>query len=200
MDLYRGKEKKTGDWIIGAAVFIGEKAHILGSENLFPERPAYHSMAVGAGLEDECITDRYDAAAYGWTEALDRYEENFPIWIEVIPETVTKCTDRHDITENVLFEGDLVRDKKGIVLEICYGRYFIQSAKGKVSDNTGFFTIKADETVPQKGFVADNVCPLGTTEEEVFLVGNVFDNPELIQSAGRDTGQDADQPTLRPAT
>ena len=37
MDLYRGKAKMTSDWIVGAAVVIGEKAHILGSESIFPE-------------------------------------------------------------------------------------------------------------------------------------------------------------------
>lgn len=175
MDLSRGKSVKTGDWIIGAAVCIGDKAHILGSENLFPERPAYHGMAIGAGLEDADITDRYEAAAYGWTEALDRYEENFPEWIEVIPETVTRCTDRHDIPGNVLFEGDLIQNKEGIIFEICYGRYFIKPPKCVISDNTGFFVVTEDESEINVG----NVRTLGTPETDVYLVGNIFDNPEL---------------------
>ena len=89
MYLYRGKAKTTGDWIVGAAVVIGEKAHILGSESLFPERPAYHRMAMGCGIEDRNLQENgYEAAEYGWEEALERYEENFPKWIEVEPETV----------------------------------------------------------------------------------------------------------------
>ena len=185
MELYRGKSVGTGDWIIGAAVCIGDKAHILGSESLFPERPAYHGMAIGAGLEDSCITDRYEAAAYGWTKALDRYEENFPVWIEVIPETVTRCFGMPDMSNNVLFEGDIIKNSKGRIFEICYGKYFAHC-----DVNVGFFLVA-------QGY---EPIPIGETEKYAYLVGNIFDNPELRQDAGQSAGQWADQPTLRPAT
>lgn len=198
MDLYRGKAKRTGDWIIGAAVCIGDKAHILGSENLFPERPAYHGMSVGAGLEDACITDRYEAAAYGWTEALERYEENFPEWIEVEPETVTRCCDKHDIPGNVLFEGDVFRNPDNLLFEVCYGKYQAYCPADKCyMENVGFFAISKDV---KEIYGIDAPMPLGSTEEYAYLVGNVFDNPELRQDAGQNAGQWADQPTLRPAT
>ena len=38
--------------------------------------------------------------------------------------------------------------------------------------------------------------PLGMTEEYAFLVGNIFDKPELRQAAGQEAGQDAAQPLL----
>ena len=200
MDLYRGKAKTTGDWIVGAAVVIGEKAHILGSESLFPERPAYHGMAIGCGLEDACITDRYEAAAYGWTEALDKYEENFPRWIELEPETVTRCTNRHDILGNVLFEGDVFRDQEGVLFEICYGRYLTNQRGNCFLDNVGFFLVTRDKRRFRGKYISENVCPLGTTEQEAYLVGNIFDNPELCQSVGEDSGEEADQLALMPAT
>lgn len=198
MDIYRGKSVKTGDWIIGAAMCIGDKAHILGSENLFPERPAYHGMTIGAGLEDADITDRYEAAAYGWTEALDRYEKKFPEWIEVIPETVTRCTDKHDIPGNVLFEGDVYRNPDNLVFEICYGKYQAYCPADKCyMENVGFFAI-SDDT--KELYNVEAPMPLGSTEDYAYLLGNIFDNPELRQGAGQDAGQDADQPTLRSAT
>lgn len=198
MDLYRGKLVGTGDWIIGAAVCIGDKAHILGSENLFPERPAYHGMSVGARLEDACITDRYEAAAYGWTEALERYEENFPEWIEVEPETVTRCCDKHDIPGNVLFEGDVFRNPDNLLFEICYGKYMAFCPGDKEwMENVGFFAVSMEAS---NLYGVKEPMPLGMTEEYAFLVGNIFDNPELRQDAGQGAGQWADQPTLRPAT
>ena len=198
MELYRGKSVKTGDWIIGAAVCIGDKAHILGSESLFPERPAYHGMAIGAGLEDSCITDRYEAAAYGWTEALDRYEENFPEWIEVVPETVTRCTDKHDILGNVLFEGDVYRNPDNLLFEVCYGKYQAYCPADKCyMENVGFFAISKDT---KEIYGIDAPMPLGSTEDYAYLVGNIFDSPELRQDAVQSAGQWADQPTLRPAT
>lgn len=198
MDLYRGKIKENGDWIIGAAICIGDKAHILGSENLFPERPAYRGMMIGAGLEDQEITDRYEAAAYGWTEALDRYEENFPTWIEVQPDTVTRCTGKHDAAGNVLFEGDVYRNHDNLLFEICYGRYMMYCPADKeIMENVGFFVVSHDV----KEFYGVNApMPLGDTEDYAFLVGNIFDNPELLQTAGEDAGQYADTETLAPAT
>ncbi len=198
MDLCRGKSKETGAWIIGGAMCIGDKAYILGSESLFPERPAYHSMAIGAGLEDECITDRYDAAAYGWTEALDRYEENFPVWIEVNPETVTRCCDKRDRIGNVLFEGDVYRNKEFLKFEICYGKYQAYCPADKdYMENVGFFAVSDDV---KELYNMEAPMPLGYTEDYAILLGNIFDNPELRQGAGQDAGQDADQPTLMPAT
>lgn len=205
MDLSRGKALSTGDWIIGAAVCIGNKAYILGSESLFPERPAYHSMAIGAGLEDACITDRYEAAAYGWTEALDRYEEKFSIWIEVIPETVTRCCDKRDRMGNVLFEGDVYRNKDFLKFEICYGKYQAYLPEDKnYTENVGFFVVSDDIRriggSRKEVYNTEVPMPLGYTEDYAILLGNIFDNPKLRQGAGYDAGQDADQPTLRPAT
>ncbi|GFI48996.1 hypothetical protein IMSAGC020_00192 [Lachnospiraceae bacterium] len=198
MDLYRGKTKMTGDWIIGAVVCIGDKAYILCSETLFPERPAYHSMAVGAGLEDAGITDRYEAAAYGWTEALERYEENFPIWMEVIPETVTRCTGKHDMVTNVLFEGDVYQNPDNLLFEICYGKYMaFCPADKEMMENVGFFAVSRD-TAELYGI--DTHMPLGMTEDYAILVGNIFDNPELMQEAGQEAGKEASQQLLMPAT
>lgn len=36
---------------------------------------AYPTEGIGCGLEDEEITDRYEAAAYGWNEAIERVLE-----------------------------------------------------------------------------------------------------------------------------
>lgn len=37
--------------------------------------PDYNDQAMGCGLEDKGITDRYEAMRYGWDEAIDRYGE-----------------------------------------------------------------------------------------------------------------------------
>ena len=46
--------------------------------------PDYHTQGMGCGLEDRCITDRYDAMQYGWDEAIDRvYSEHVSGALEV---------------------------------------------------------------------------------------------------------------------
>lgn len=202
MDLYRGKAKMTGDWIIGAAVCIGEKAYILGTESLFPERPAYYRMAMGCGIEDRGLqNDGYQAAEYGWEEALERYEENFPKWIELEPKTVTRCCDRHDVRGNVLFEGDIFKNPAGTLYEICYGRYYVFDPQEQAYfESVGFFKVSQDKNRPKGKYGFKDINALGTPESYAYLVGNIFDNPELRQLHVKEERQDAAQPLLTPAT
>lgn len=199
MDLYRGKAKMSGEWVIGAAICIGEKAYILGSESLFPERPAYHRMAMGCGIEDRGLQQYgYEAAEYGWGEALERYEENLPKWIELEPETLTRCCDKHDVPGNVLFEGDVYRNPDNLLFEICYGKYMAYCPADKCQmENVGFFAVSLDV---KNFYGVGDPMPLGETEEYAYLVGNIFDNPNLVQHAGKDGSQEASQPLLMPAT
>lgn len=199
MDLYRGKAKLTGEWIIGAVVCIGEKAYILGSENLFPERPAYNRMDMGFGMGYSAkVRDRHTAAEYGWVKALEKYEENFPKWIEVKPETVTRCCEKCDSVGNVLFEGDVIQNSQDFLFEICYGKYQMYCpADGEYMENVGFFAVSIDV---QNIRGVNEPMPLGPTEEYGCLAGNIFDNPTLIQHADQEAGEDAAQPLLKPAT
>ncbi|QDP55338.1 MAG: hypothetical protein Tp176DCM1853251_22 [Prokaryotic dsDNA virus sp.] len=34
--------------------------------------PEYHFQGMGCGLEDRCITDRYEAMRFGWEQAMER--------------------------------------------------------------------------------------------------------------------------------
>lgn len=42
----------------------------------FDGYPEYNTTAMGCGLEDRGITDRYDAMYYGWSEAIERVAES----------------------------------------------------------------------------------------------------------------------------
>lgn len=44
---------------------------------VFEEYP-YHAEAMGCGLEDRGITNRYEAMAYGWERAMERAAESIP--------------------------------------------------------------------------------------------------------------------------
>ena len=49
-----------------------------GVEPVDIEWPEYNHEAMGCGLEDKNITDRYDAMQYGWNEAIDRVSACLP--------------------------------------------------------------------------------------------------------------------------
>lgn len=174
MDLRRGKLKNTGEWIIGSVICIEEKAFVLTTPYLEPERPAYNGIAMGCGLEDRGLTENsYLAMEYGWEEALERYEDNFPIWEELVPETVTRCCQKCDVLGNVLFEGDVYANPDGVLFEICYGRYSAYCAEcNSWMENVGFFVV-SDEAA--KLYMVNKAMPLGKTEDYAYLVGNIFD-------------------------
>ena len=47
--------------------------------------PDYHAEAMGCGLEDRNITDRYEAMQYGWDEAIERIAERLPEAFYITP-------------------------------------------------------------------------------------------------------------------
>ena len=198
MELYRGKMKRTGDWFVGAVVCINDKAYGLVSERLFPERPAYSRMAIGYGLRDKGITnDGAKGAEFGWEQALQRYEAGFPQWEELEPETVTRCTGKHDIAGNVLFEGDVIKNPENLVMEICYGEYEAFCPADRLFENNiGFFVISKDV---EECLGVCEPMPLGPTEDYACLIGNIFDTPMLKQTEER-VAEFGDQDTLMPAT
>ena len=44
----------------------------------FDDWPEYNEFAEGCGLEDRCITDRYEAMRHGWQSCEDRTHEQGP--------------------------------------------------------------------------------------------------------------------------
>ena len=49
-----------------------------GQEVVTIEAPDYHDQAMGCGLEDRGITDRYEAMRHGWDCAVERMLEQVP--------------------------------------------------------------------------------------------------------------------------
>jgi len=59
-----------------------ELARPLGVEvTQFDDWPDFNEQAMGCGLEDKNITDRYEAMRYGWDEAMERVGERFEQFI-----------------------------------------------------------------------------------------------------------------------
>jgi len=71
--------KLTEDLPAGTKLYIKPQlAPQVVCEPLTIEAPNYNSEAMGCGLEDRNITNRYEAMLYGWECALDRVFEQIP--------------------------------------------------------------------------------------------------------------------------
>lgn len=116
------------------------------------------------------------------------YSPDFPITIfgqdeygrhgiEVDPVTVGQCAGKHDISGKEVFEGDIIESHQGsqilaIVMVIRYGTYEAYCpADGCYMDNVGFY-------VEAVGYPQ---MPLGPLEDYAKVIGNIFDNPDLMK-------------------
>ena len=65
-------------WAEENAVSAQPKAERVEPAAFEMEWPDYNAQAMGCGLEDRNITDRYEAMQYGWDQAIDRVAECLP--------------------------------------------------------------------------------------------------------------------------
>lgn len=113
---------------------------IIDSVTNLDNEPQYHAEGMGCGLEDRCITDRYDACRYGWDEAMER------IYGDVMPcaeELDFSATDRFvagikaDGVEDFIGrlqqcvdEGDFVGDEVAVIVgAIDCGKEFCEQLR-----------------------------------------------------------------------
>lgn len=163
---FRGKPVGGEDFVYGSLVQAADGVFIVeeGTDVTFTE-PDFHKSAMGCGLEDKGITDRYEAMEHGFQEGVERCERNHPDFVEVDPETVGQFTGLmdHSDPKKEIYEGDICRAQDTV---------FQISWNSKESYREVGFTI-------EKGLLIMPVFPADSVHWEV--IGNIYDNPELIQ-------------------
>lgn len=103
-------------------------------------------------------------------------QEEYPI----ILETVGQYTGLTDKNGKKIFEGDIVRCSSGIYGEVKFGLY---PAAFSFSDkNQGFYVEFPEDSLYRK--------ELGYWRNAVVVVGNIYDNPELLEDKENKHGED----------
>lgn len=155
--IFRGKRKDTKTWVYGSLITTPDGPYILEQgESVEYVEPEYHSSGMGCGLEDRNITDRYEAMAHGFECAAEKAAVNYPQFIPVIPETVGQFTNRIDHQGGKIFEGDAI--KHGESIRIIEWRW------------TNYCAVRTSKTET----ILLSFC------ENPIVIGNVFDNPGLV--------------------
>lgn len=94
-------------------------------------------------------------------------------WIEVIPETVSQFVYFTDKNGKNIFEGDIVKDEYGRILEVVFREHL-----GKFS----FMLVKTTGEKWTNNFAYAEIFEwfLSTTIYPE-VIGNIYDNPELLE-------------------
>lgn len=91
-------------------------------------------------------------------------------------DTICQYTGLTDKNGKKIFEGDVVKDSTGVCGEVKFGLY---AAGFSIPDtNQGFYI-----EFPEKSLYREE---LGYWRNKIVVVGNVFDNPELLEKAEGD--------------
>lgn len=102
---------------------------------------------------------------------------HLPAW-EIFPGTpeqrafeVMRSTEKTDASGMEVFEGDIIENPDGFQMEIRYGLYDAYCPADRCNmDSVGFYAVA-------KGY---QEMPIGPLEEYAVVVGNIYDNPELM--------------------
>ena len=100
-------------------------------------------------------------------------EEKCDLAHYVRKDTVGQYIGLKDKNGNKIFEGDIVRDDYGIY-QILFDRYGWDSGAGL----TGFIGIHSWEKPDIEGWYEANRC---IDDNELEIIGNIYDNPELLE-------------------
>lgn len=86
-------------------------------------------------------------------------------------DTICQYSGRTDKNKKKIFEGDVVKDSAGVCGVVKFGLY---AAGFSIPDtNQGFYIEFPEESLYRKD--------LGYWENKVIVIGNIYDNPELLE-------------------
>ena len=84
-------------------------------------------------------------------------------WVYVNTETVGQFTELFDANQKEIYEGDIIRLVTG------YER-----------NHDGTFVEKAKEITVEYDLASFNICSFALVTDNIEVIGNIHDNPELI--------------------
>ena len=116
-----------------------------------------------------------------WGKLHLQYQENENLVIEIDPSTLGECTCVCDKNDAFIFEGDIV-EYGNQICEIKYIEWLAMFDMNPVGGKRG-----------QEPTLSKIISP------DMRVIGNVYDNPELLRAKGEDIGNAANQ-TMLPAT
>ena len=124
----------------------------------------------GKWIEGYCLK-RYDLL--GNEEHLIFHADSYTVWeyAEIDPETLCEFTGLCDRYGNKIWENDILKTWSDEYAQVKFGLYNPGYVIGEY--NQGFYVVFSEESFLRK--------ELGYWCKESYVIGNVFDQPELLK-------------------
>ena len=151
---FRGKRTDNGEWVYGNLIYSSDAVKEY-EAIIVPQKDA-------DGFTTDYASNGENKESYG-----------FDNWFCVIPETVGQSTGLHDKNSKEIYEGDIVKDYEGKLKTVVW------------KDNGFKFLYISHRTYQGEPYTEDVYLGLNNTSDKrwgVEVIGNVFENPELLES------------------
>ncbi len=100
------------------------------------------------------------------------------IGIEVEENTIGQYTGLKDKNKKEIYEGDILKYAGGGIYVVVFDEMMIMCPQDKIEmPSPGYYGILI-------GDKAKELCPLGITQRLARVIGNIYDNPELLEEGG----------------
>lgn len=116
--------------------------------------------------------DKYKQPVHLIFEPITMYSfhANTDSWTEIEKNTLCQCTGLKDVNGNLIWENDIVQDEKGNFYKAVWQNNFHRFSWVCIKSNIGVYVGNTFDLWDRiKGF-------------EIEAIGNIFDNPELLES------------------
>lgn len=135
----------------------------------FPEKEWWITGYYVLGFDDE-----YKQPVHLIFEPITMYSfhADTETWTEIEKNTLCQCTGLKDVNGNLIWENDIVKDEKGNFYKAIWQNNFHQFSWDCIKSNIGVY-------VGNKFDLWDSI-----NGYEIEVIGNIFDNPELLESEG----------------
>lgn len=149
--LFKAKRTENGEWIEGYYYKVQETVHCFNEDYEKNPVPIHHFII---------FTRTTD-----WELPMEVYQT------EIIPETLCQFTGLTDKNGKRIWENDIVNTDSNVRVQIKFGLYSNGFSTWK--HNQGFYMDFMDKEYyrPELGYWA----------KKTAVIGNIFDNPELLQ-------------------
>jgi len=117
----------------------------------------------GAGWKYGNITGSPDRPHIEEVNKIGEHSYHLPI-TEVVPRTVGQFTGLRDKNGKEIYEGDIIRNVKGLV----------KTQSGEYEDDAEVFVVKYEDA-------KFNVSYYAQVANSLEIIGNIHDNPELLE-------------------